>query len=450
MQGRHEYTPELFSMVSMESLIPQNHLLRRIDREIDFSFVRELTQEFYKSGGRPSIDPEIFFRMQLIGYLYGIRSDRRLCEEVAYNLAYRWFCGLNLSDTVPDHSSMTVIRDRFGEKTFESFFKKVVQICIEKNLISDHAEVGIDSSLIRANANKDRMVRRDGKETPKRERKENSTHVSPIDPDATLASKKNSPHGLYYKAHVASELKSGVIVDTKITSGSDPDPSTLEEQITRMRNSGVNPSSVSADRAYGTRDAYKTLEKNEITAYIRPIRPVTEETDHWDQEFDYSSKEDAFICKRKGKKLTAEWENKNFVFYTSKACQTCAFQSKCFANQKKQKKRLVLSVAEKNYLHTQAYKDPENTTKYLNQRMAISEGVFASLKALHCGSRMRYRGLWKCQIQGYMMAAALNIKKLASRDLIIWLQDWVRTVKLLILKIYRTIGQLFFLQPEIN
>jgi transposase len=123
MQGRHQYQPELFSQIDYEQLIPPGHLLRRVDRALDLSFLRERTAPLYASEkGRPSIDPEIFVRMILLEALYNIDSDRQLCEEVGYNLAYRWFCRLSLKDSVPDHSSITRIRDRLGEETYRQIF----------------------------------------------------------------------------------------------------------------------------------------------------------------------------------------------------------------------------------------------------------------------------------------------------------------------------------------
>src|SRR5258708_4339448 len=104
MQGRQEYQPELFSIVDIERLIPKNHLLRKLDKTLDLSFIRELTSHLYcQDNGRPSIDPELFFRIQLLIYFYDIDSDRRVCEEISYNLAYRWFLRLSLEDKVPDH-----------------------------------------------------------------------------------------------------------------------------------------------------------------------------------------------------------------------------------------------------------------------------------------------------------------------------------------------------------
>jgi transposase len=152
MQGRHEYQPQLFSAIDIESLIPKSHLLRRVDRVLDLSFLAELTAPLYsKSHGRPAIDPEVFVRMVLLGYLYNIDSDRQLCEEVGYNLAYRWFCRLSLKDSVPDHSSMTKIRDRLGEKTYEEIFGYVVNQCSKAGLVKLE-QVMVDGSAIRANA----------------------------------------------------------------------------------------------------------------------------------------------------------------------------------------------------------------------------------------------------------------------------------------------------------
>jgi transposase len=122
MQGKHEYQPRLFSTIQIEILIPQKHLLRRLDATLDLGFVRELTKPLYsKSNGRPSIDPEIFVRMILLEYLYDIPSDRQLCEEIGFNLAYRWFCRFSLEDEIPDHSSMTRIRDRLANRLFRKY-----------------------------------------------------------------------------------------------------------------------------------------------------------------------------------------------------------------------------------------------------------------------------------------------------------------------------------------
>ena len=117
MQGQQDFQRALFDTIDLELMIPRDHLLRRIDSKIDFGFIYDITERLYcADNGRPSIDPVLFFRMQLISYLYGMKSDRELCREVRLNLAYRWFCRLKLSDTVPDHScvrgSMSLRQER--------------------------------------------------------------------------------------------------------------------------------------------------------------------------------------------------------------------------------------------------------------------------------------------------------------------------------------------------
>ncbi len=133
MQGAHAFDACAKMVVDLESFVAKDHALRKIDKVLDMAFVRDLTAGCYADGlGRPSIDPEVFFRIELLAYLCGITSDRRLCEEIRYNLAYRWFCRLAIDDGVPDHSSLSRIRDRYGEKIFESVFREIVMLCQKK------------------------------------------------------------------------------------------------------------------------------------------------------------------------------------------------------------------------------------------------------------------------------------------------------------------------------
>ena len=152
MQGSHNFQPELFVQIDYQALIPDNHLLRRIDKVLDLSFVKQLTKKFYsETQGRPSIDPEVFFRMCILGHIYGIKSDRQLCEEVTMNIAYRWFVRLSMSDTVLDHSSLTRIRDRLGVGSFEAIFEQIVEQCRDAGLVPGERII-TDASLVEANA----------------------------------------------------------------------------------------------------------------------------------------------------------------------------------------------------------------------------------------------------------------------------------------------------------
>ncbi len=162
MQGKQGFDADAKTSIDLESFVAADHFLRRIDGVLDLSFIRELTAACYADGqGRPSIDPEVFFRMQLVAYFYGIATDRRLCEEIRYNLAYRWFCRQSLDGDIPDHSSLTRIRDRLGESIFESVFRKIVEQCKQKGLVKADCRVMTDATLVEADASLDSLIHND-------------------------------------------------------------------------------------------------------------------------------------------------------------------------------------------------------------------------------------------------------------------------------------------------
>ena len=144
---------QLFYSFNLESVVPQKHLLRGIDRCLELADLRDHLAEYYSHTGRPSIDPELMIRMLVVGYCYGIRSERRLCEEVHLNLAYRWFCRLSLEDAVPNHSTFSKNRHgRFRESgTFRWVFDKVVRACMAAGLVKGEG-FAVDASIIEAEA----------------------------------------------------------------------------------------------------------------------------------------------------------------------------------------------------------------------------------------------------------------------------------------------------------
>ena len=148
----------MFACVRLEEMVPVGHILRRIDRHIDLNFINQITQELYSTTGRPSIDPQVLIRMMLIGYLFGITSERRLCQEVHLNLAYRWFCGLSLEDKVADHSTFSKNRNgRFKDSdVFRQMFYAVVKQAMEAGLVRGQ-HLSIDATTIKANASLESM-----------------------------------------------------------------------------------------------------------------------------------------------------------------------------------------------------------------------------------------------------------------------------------------------------
>ena len=194
MQGIHVFDRHAKTVIDLESFVEQDHLLRKIDRVLDTAFVRELTAACYADGlGRSSIDPEVYFRMELVAYLYGISSERQLCEDVYYNLAYRWFCRLSLDDEVPDHSSLTKIRDRLGEDIFATVFRQIVALCRKKGLVHEECRVMTDATLIAADAALDSLVHHDP-EQARQEAEALRGRTMTVDPPASRTISNETPH----------------------------------------------------------------------------------------------------------------------------------------------------------------------------------------------------------------------------------------------------------------
>jgi transposase len=137
--------------LSLEELVPTDHFYRHLDAKLDLAFVREWARDLYAERGRPSIDPVIFFKLQLVMFFEGIRSERKLIETASLNLAHRWYLGYALDEALPDHSSLTRIRQRFGIDIFQRFFEKIVDLCQEAGLVWG-GELYVDATKVEANA----------------------------------------------------------------------------------------------------------------------------------------------------------------------------------------------------------------------------------------------------------------------------------------------------------
>jgi len=318
MQGRKRCEQRLFTMVNLEEMIPQNHLLARINRAVNLDFIYGLTSNLYCSdNGRPSIAPVLFFRMQLIGYLYGIESDRQLCEEIHLNLAYRWFCRLHLEDPVPDHSSLTRIRDRFGVNTYQTVFEKLIRLLKDNGLIKGQ-NVMVDASLVEADASinslqerkegdpKARALRNyekryhDFREGDKKRKVSNQTHVSQTDPDATLVARPGTYGKLYYKVHYAIEDKNRFIIDCQATTGAKHECTILPKRIDYLQHQlGMSVKEIMADKGYGRGPTYGFLRERHIRAYIPLHDDNLGQGRLTRSEFKYDGKHDRYICPNK-------------------------------------------------------------------------------------------------------------------------------------------------------
>jgi transposase len=422
-------------VIDLESFVAADHLLRRVDRVMDFSFVRELTASCYAPDGRPSIDPEVFFRMVLVGFLYGIASERRLCEEIRDNLAYRWFCRLALDDPVPDHSSFTRIRDRYGEEMFSAAFQHTVKQCLEKGLVSKECRVVTDATLIAADASLDSLVHTDPEEAvkeadalrdrarsvdpPPSRKISNDTHTSRTDADATLAQKPGSPRQLKYKVHQTIDADSRVILDTHVTTGARHDKQGYLEQLDRVcHQHAVTIVEALADRGYGAAAIIRELEQRGIRTFIPLWSGRVGNSKYLTGDLVYEREADRFRCPA-GKYLTpspAINENHKRYVTQSQACRDCAQASTCLAKTRKgSHQRFILRNVDQDLFEAVQAKmrDPTFGEK-LAERMWKVEGLFAEAKQRHNLSRAKYRGRAKVQIQAYLTAIVQNLKRLVA------------------------------------
>ncbi len=145
--------------VSLEEMVPKDHFYRRLEERLDLSFVRELVAPLYAGGGRPSVDPVVFFKLQLVMFFEDLRSERQLMRVVDDRLSLRWYLGYDLHESLPDHSSLTRIRERYGLEVFRGFFDRIVEMCVEAGLVWGE-ELFVDSTTVRANAAKAALVPR--------------------------------------------------------------------------------------------------------------------------------------------------------------------------------------------------------------------------------------------------------------------------------------------------
>ena len=237
MMGQHTRSEALFYYFRLEDHIPENHLLRLIDKHISFAFVRERLKDSYSDTGRPSVDPELLLRILLIGYLYGITSERKLVEELGMHLAWRWFTGLGFDQEIPHHSTFSKNRHgRFQEsELFEELFAEIVKQCVEVGLVrGDH--LSVDGSFVEANAAKESRVPREQleevaqvnrrvrqylveleKQNPVEEPVHQQEQLSTTDPDSTYATKGGTPARLGYYDNYLVDNHSCVIVGVQAT-----------------------------------------------------------------------------------------------------------------------------------------------------------------------------------------------------------------------------------------
>ena len=453
--------------VCLEDLVPKDDFLRQVAKIVDFSFIPPLVADRYSSIGRRSIDPIVVIKILLIGFFYGISSERRLMREIQVNLSYRLFIGYNLHEQLPDHSSLTKIRDRFSRQIFQEIFDRIVEQCIQHGLVKGE-HISFDATLVPADASLSSMKLRlnvahfadevfdknpvedepstnpepedqdDGPEltlvepdiTEQSQGKKrrgsplkNATHVSQTDPDATISKSKTSMMTLLsYKDNVSVDSENRIILDCVAITGAEDEAVDLLDRLLRIENRfGLAFKELSADTKFGTEKNFKGLEELGVEGFI-PIRKSGENTAtglYPLDKFKYDEEKDILICPA-GQQLAPKpyliQERFRLFLADRDTCLLCPQRDRCtrIGPRRKTGRAVCISINKAYVDRAKARVKTARGRRAHVIRKTRPETIFGEAKTLHGLSRAKWRGLAKVHIQFLMTATAQNIKRMVQ------------------------------------
>ena len=432
---------QLFYLFNLEERIPAGHLLRRINPVVSriLAGLREALAPFYSEIGRPSIDPELMIRMLIVGYFYGVRFERRLCQEVELHLAYRWFCRLDLDDPVPDHSTFSVNRHgRFRDSDIlRQVFEAVVRTCMDAGLVKGEG-FAVDASVMEADASRyhgqapdeidwslpERQTRAVAEflsalddEDPQSDRKLPKV-ISPVDPCSAWTAKANKRVQFGYGLNYLIDLENAVIVDVEATPARTYDEvAATKVMIKRTEDRlGLKPSRLAADTAYGTGKFLGWL----IGAGIAPHIPVWDKSQRDDGslsrgDFVFDPERNIYTCPQ-GKLLRTTGrvhDGRALLYRASKRdCEACALKPKCAPNSPQRKIPRDVNEHARDFARSFVSTEPFDRSRRERKKVEMR---FAHLKTHHRFERMRLRGFSGARDEFHLAAIVQNLKTLASR-----------------------------------
>lgn len=421
----------------LEDHVPSDHLLRRIDGLLDLGEVRQQLKPHYSKMGRPSVDPELMIRMLIIGYCFAIRSERRLCEEVHLNLAYRWFCRLGLEDPVPDHSTFSLNRHgRFRESdAFRLVFESVLRRCMAAGLVGGEG-FAIDASVMEADASRyhgvapdeidwtdpalnSRAVREylaafDPEPDPARKPPK---LISPSDPCSAWTAKANKRVQFGYGLNYLIDNEHAIIVDVEATPARTYDEVVATRTMLKRTKQrfGLKPARLAADTAYGTGRMLGWLKKQDIEPHI----PVWDKSHRKDGTFSrgdfiYDRTRDLYICpagktlKTTGRVLS---DNTRRYLASTRDCSNCRLKMRCCP--KTMYRKIPRDIHEDARDHARSLVGTEPFERSRQERKKV-EMLFAHLKRHLSFERMRLRGLSGAHDEFLLAATVQNLRRLAK------------------------------------
>jgi transposase len=430
---------QLFYLFNLEGRIPVGHLLRRINPIVTrvLADLREKLTPFYSEIGRPSIDPELMIRMLIVGYCYGIRFERKLCEEVELHLGYRWFCRLNLEDKVPDHSTFSVNRHgRFRDSDLlRQVFEAVVWACMDAGLVEGEG-FAVDASVMEADASRyhgkapdeidwsapERQTRAVAEfltaiddNDPNDDRKPPKV-ISPTDPCSAWTAKANKRVQFGYGLNYMIDTEHAVIVDVEATPARTYDEvAATRTMVDRTEKTfGLKPKRLTADTAYGTGKLLAWLLGKDIAPHI-PVWERYERTDGMFSraDFAYDAERDIYVCPNNRPLRTSgtvhDGRVRNYLSQLGD-CRTCELKVRCT---RAPFRKIARDINEEARDHTRSLKGTPEFEQSSDERKKV-EMRFAHLKVHHRFERMRLRGLSGARDEFHLAATVQNLKTMAN------------------------------------
>jgi transposase len=429
----------LFYEFSLERHIPPDHLLRSIDRFVDLGELRRELAAFYSNIGRPSIDPELMIRMLLVGYCFGIRSERRLCEEVHLNLAYRWFCRLGLDGAVPDHSTFSKNRHgRFRESNLlRRVFETVLRRCIQERLVGGEG-FAVDASLIKADANRQKGLEGEKGLPPEATSRAIDEYlavlddaafgaatevtpkfVSPSDPAARWTGAHGGQAFFAYSTNYLIDTENAIIIDVEATTAiRQAEVIAAKRMLERARNRfDLCPKRLLGDSAYGSAEMLGWLVDQQR---IEPHVTVFDKSNRTDgtfsrEEFAYYAERDVYICPG-NKPLTTTGalvnDGATILYRASKHdCGRCALKGRCCPNTPARRVPRSIYEGARDIARQIASSWEGRVSRRLRKKV---EMLFAHLKRILRLDRLRLRGPNGARDEFILAATAQNLRKLAK------------------------------------
>ena len=464
MQGKKQFSEKLFTNFQLSERVPADNFYRRLKNVLNLQWLYKATKKYYGTEGQQSIDPVVFFKLMLIGYLENLGSDRRIINTVSMRLDMLFFIGYDIDEPLPWHSTLSRTRQLYGEELFKQLFKEVLKQCIDKGMVAGRRQV-MDSVAVKANASIDSLVEKeilddsetyadeleteeeqadDNKESqtvsatrykavelhhqwkakaykdmPKRKHGKfvsNHTHYSTTDPDARVSVKPGKPRQLNYTAQVSVDTAHHVITQIQTDTADKRDsqclPSLVNNTIENLQTEGIQIEEVYADAGYSSGEALKALEENNITGYIpnfgqyKPSR----------EGFSYDKENDRYVCSQGKflpfKKITTTSLGYKMKVYrsSSKDCGKCALRSVCIG--KSDFKKIDDSVDKPYYDRMHQRLQNVNREKTRQLRSSTVEPVLGTLVNYLAMRRVNTRGIKQASKCILMSAIAYNLKKL--------------------------------------